>query len=108
VQGWRVVHLGMLLNGSLAILLGLAFQQLSITAKSAAWVSWGTIIAVWGNLCFYLFGMFSYNHGVTMGTNALGEGNLAGALAFLPAFAGAVTLLIALIIMLRAKIPGQR
>jgi hypothetical protein len=101
--GWHAVHLGMLLNGMMAIVLGLALRWLVVSAREGAIVAWGTIIAVWGNFCFYLFSMFGHNHGLTLGGNQLGPGNWAGALAFLPAIVGAVTLLVALIVMVRAK-----
>jgi hypothetical protein len=103
VPGWRAVHLGMMLNGMMAVLLGLALRWLLVSARGAAIVAWGTIIAVWGNFCFYLFSMFGFNHGLTLGDNRLGPGNWAGALAFLPAIVGAVTLLVALFVMVRAK-----
>jgi hypothetical protein len=102
-QGWRVVHLGMMMNGLMAVLLGLSLRWVSVTTREAAIVSWGTIIAIWGNFTFYFFGMFAPNHGVTFQSNRLGEANLAGAIAFFPAFLGAVTLFIALIVLLRAK-----
>jgi hypothetical protein len=47
--------------------------------------------------------MFGHNHGLTLGDNRLGPGNWAGAMAFIPAIVGAVTLLAALIVMLRAR-----
>jgi hypothetical protein len=101
-RGWRILHLGMLMNGMMAIILGLALHWFAVTLRQSAWVAWGTIIAVWGNFMFYLFGMFAPNHGLSLGDNALGAGNLAGALAFLPALLGAVTLMVALVILLRA------
>ena len=103
VQGWRVVHLGMLMNGMMAILLGAVMRYLAVSGQQASRVSWGVIIAVWGNFCFYLFSMFGYNHGLSLGSNRLGEGNWAGAMAFVPALIGAVTLLVALFILIRAK-----
>lgn len=102
-QGWRIVHLGMMMNGLMAILLGASLRWLVVTGRGAAIVSWGTIIAVWGNFSFYLFGMFAPNHGVTLQSNRLGEASLAGTLAFFPALLGAVTLLVALIVLLRAQ-----
>lgn len=101
-QGWRTFHLGMLTNGIMAIALGGAMTRLSMTARHAALASWGVVIAVWGNFMFYLFGMFAPNHGLAVGTNALGEGNLAGTLAFLPAIVGAVTLMLAVVLMFRS------
>lgn len=102
-QGWRIVHLGMMMNGLMAILLGASLRWLSVSTRGAAIVSWGTIIAIWGNFTFYLFGMFAPNHGLTWQTNRLGEANLAGAIAFFPALLGAVTLFVALIVLLQAK-----
>lgn len=104
--GWKAVHLGMLMNGMMAIVLGLALRALAIDAKGSGIVAWCVLIAVWGNFCFYLFSMFGYNHGLSLGGNRLGEGNWAGAAAFLPAIVGAVTLLVALAVMLRAKPAG--
>ncbi len=103
VAGWRAVHIGMMMNGLMAILLGACLRWFAVGATAAAWVSWGTIVAVWGNFCFYLFAMFAPNRGVTLLGNRLGEGNLAGALAFAPALVGAVTLMIAVVILLRAR-----
>jgi hypothetical protein len=102
-QGWRMVHVGMMMNGLTGVLLGLAMRQFALTDRGAATVAWGTIIAIWGNFCFYLFGMFAPNHGVTLQGNRLGEANLAGALAFLPGLAAVITLFVALVVLLRAK-----
>jgi len=103
VQGWRSLHLGMMMNGMMAVVLGIAGRSLAVTDHGSSIVSWGTIVAVWGNFCFYLFGMFAPNHGLTMGANRLGEASLAGSLAFLPAFIGVVTLPVALIVLLGSK-----
>ncbi|TAM09404.1 MAG: hypothetical protein EPN72_00920 [Nevskiaceae bacterium] len=97
--GWKAVHLGMLMNGLMAIIIGLAMRRFALTPRKAACVSWGTIIAVWGNFAFYFFGLFAHNHGLTLGGNRTGPGNFAGALAFAPALLGAVTLFIAIFIL---------
>lgn len=102
VAGWKAVHLGMLMNGMMAIVLGLALRTLKVDAAAERRVAWGVLIAVWGNFCFYLFSMFGHNHGLSLGDNRLGPGNWAGALAFLPALIGAVTLIYALVVMWRA------
>lgn len=101
-QGWRAVHLGMLMNGMMAIGLGLVLRTRRLEARGLAIVTWGTLIAVWGNFCFYLFSMFGHNHGLSLGDNRLGPGNWAGAMAFIPALAGAVTLMTALVVLWRA------
>jgi len=104
--GWRAVHVGGLMNGVMAVALGLAMRRFALTDRDGAIVSWGAIIAIWGNLAFYVFGMFAPNHGLTLAGNRLGPGNLAGAIAFAPAILGAVTLLAALVVLLRAKPAG--
>lgn len=104
VAGWRAVHLGMLLNGMMAIVIGMVVRLFVLADGQAGTVRWGVLIALWGNFCFYLFSMFGYNHGLTLGANRLGEGNWAGALAFIPAVIGAVTLITVVIVLLRAPI----
>lgn len=101
-RGWRMVHLGMLTNGILAIVVSLAMHQVCLDERAARRVVWGTIIAVWGNFCFYLFGMFAPNHGLSLQGNRLGEGSVAGVLAFVPALVGALTLMYACWLMHRA------
>jgi hypothetical protein len=105
-QGWRMVHLGTMMNGLMGVVVGLAMRRFALTDRGAATVAWGTILAIWGNFAFYVFGMFAPNHGVTLQANRLGEANWAGALAFVPAFAGAITLLVALVVLLRARPAG--
>lgn len=100
--GWRAVHLGMLMNGMMAVVLGLAVRHFVLAEVTAQRVGWAVVIAVWGNFCFYLFAMFSTNHGLTLGDNRLGAGNWAGVAAFLPAVVGAVTLIYAVAVLLRA------
>ena len=102
-KGWRVVHVGALMNGIMALAIGAAMRFFYLTDAKARWVSLGTLIAIWGNLSFYLFGMFAPNHGLTLQDNRLGEANLAGALAFAPALLGAITLIWALLVVLRSE-----
>jgi len=102
--GWRAVHLGMLMNGMMAIVLGMVVRLFVLADGSANTVRWCVLVAIWGNFCFYLFSMFGYNHGLSIGANRLGEGNWAGAAAFIPAIVGAVTLITAVIVLLRAPL----
>lgn len=101
--GWRAVHVGTLMNGLMAILLGVAITRYRLGETTSAVVSWGVVIAVWGNFLFYLFGMFAPNHALTVGDNRLGESNLASLIAFFPALLGAITLLVALVVLLAAR-----
>lgn len=102
-RGWRILHIGMLMNGIMAIALAAALRTLLLTPTRAAVVSWGVIVAVWGNAMFYLFGMFAENHGLSLHDSPLGDASMAGALAFVPAIIGAVTLFVALVVMLGGR-----
>jgi len=103
LQGWRAVHTGTMLNGVMAVAIALAMPRLILSEFQARLVAYGTITAIWGNTCFYVMSQFAPNHGLTLQGNTLGPASLAGTLAFLPAFAGAITLIAALITLLRAK-----
>ncbi len=102
-SGWRVVHLGTLLNGIMAVAIACAMRTVYLTESKSRWVFLGTALAIWGNFCFYIFGMFAPNHGLTLEANRLGEASWAGAFAFAPALLGAITLIMALITVLRAE-----
>jgi hypothetical protein len=102
IQGWRMLHTGMLMNGMMAILLGLVLRFYVVSNLGVSVLGLGTITAIWGNFCFYLFGMFAPNHGVTTHANRLGDVNLPALLAFFPAFVGIFTLVAALIVVLCA------
>lgn len=102
-EGWRMFHLGMLLNGLMAVVVGLALRSFDLTPATSTVATWGTLIAIWGNFCFYLFGMFAPNHGLSLQGNRLGEASLAGTLAFVPAFIGALTLIVALFALLKSR-----
>jgi hypothetical protein len=102
-QGWHAVHVGAMMNGLMAVLIGVVARWFAVSERAALIVSWGTIIAIWANVCFYVFAMFAPNHGLSLQSNGLGPANLAGAIAFLPAFVGAITLLAALLVLFFAK-----
>jgi hypothetical protein len=101
-KGWRVLHVGMLMNGLMAIAVALAMHDVSLSPRVARRVYVGTAIAVWGNFSFYFFGMFAPNRGLTAGGNQLGEASVAGVLAFFPAILSAATLIYVCWIMFRA------
>lgn len=102
-RGWRILHVGTLMNGMMAALIAIAMKHFFLSDRQARWIFLGIAIAIWGNFCFYLFGMFAPNHGLSIGANRLGEASLAGAFAYLPAMLAAVTAIVALIILLRSE-----
>lgn len=82
-RGWQAAHVGGILNGVMIAAGALLMQKLSLTAKAAPWVGWGLIITGWANTLFYWAGNFSQNRGLSVSTTPFGEGDVAGALAFL-------------------------
>ncbi len=105
-KGWRIVHMGTLMNGMMAILIGLAMRAFYLSEAKAFRVFAGIAIAIWGNFLFYVFGMFAPNHGITLEANVLGEASMAGAIAFFPALLGAITSIYALFVLLFSE-PAQ-
>lgn len=102
-SGWRILHIGTLMNGIMALAIGLVMRTVYLSDARARGVFLGIAIAIWGNFCFYLFGMFAPNHGLSIEANRLGPGSLAGAIAYLPAIFAAVTSIWATAVLLLAE-----
>jgi hypothetical protein len=107
VRGWLGFHLGMLLNGMMALILAAVFQTRRAPPRRSAVIAWGIVIAIWGNCAFYLFTMFAPNRGLTAEGNAFGSASLAGYLAFFPALAGAMSVILSVWLMLRSPLRRQ-
>ena len=101
-SGWLSFHLGMLMNGMMALVLERTLNTRAVSASKSAAISWGVIVAVWGNAAFYLFSMFAPNRGLTSDTNVFGPPSLFGHLAYFPAIAGALGLMLATLLLLIA------
>lgn len=99
-SGWLSFHLGMLMNGLMAIVLAHVLRARATNPARSGMVCRGIIIAVWGNCAFYLFAMFAPNRGLTSGANSFGPASLWGYLAFFPALVGAISLIVAVILLL--------
>ena len=101
IRSWRAVHTGNILNGLMAIILAGLFFFCELSKSLANKLSWGTLFVIWGNCIFYVASVFAPNRGLSYGSNAAGEGNLAGFIAFIPAFIAAYALIIILFILLK-------
>lgn len=101
-RGWLAAHTGCILNGLMVIAVALALPHLELAERARPWVAWGLIATAWSNTAFYVFGNFAPNRGLSMGANRLGEGTLAGVLAFAPALIAAYIVIIVLSITARA------
>ncbi len=103
-DGWRAAHVGNILNGVMIVALASAYPHLALAAERERMVTRALIVTVWGNACFYIFGVFAPNHGLSLGDNDLGSGNLAGALAYIPAMVAAVAVIFALVTIVRESL----
>ena len=61
----------------------LLMHKLDLHGSTARWVGWGLIITGWANTIFYWAGNFAQNRGLSVSTTPFGDGDLAGAIAFL-------------------------
>ncbi len=107
-RGWRAAHLGNILNGLMIVAIAAALGRVRLSEAAERWVFASLLVTGWGNAAFYLFGNLAPNRGLSLGTNRLGEGNVFGALAYVPAIAAAVCVIVALILVLRAALSDAR
>lgn len=101
-SGWLSFHLGMLMNGMMALMLERVLDTRAVSDRRSATICWGVITAIWGNGAFYLFSMFAPNRGLTSNANVFGPSSLFGYLAYFPAIAGAIGLMLATLLLLLA------
>jgi hypothetical protein len=82
-RGWQAAHVGGILNGVLMGGVALLMGRLPLSEVGGKWVGLGMIVMGWGNTLFYWAGNLSANRGLSVSATPFGEGDLAGALAFL-------------------------
>ena len=54
-RAWRAAHVGNILNGLMAMAAGLCLLHLSLRPGPQKFVTWSFVIAIWGNVGFYVF-----------------------------------------------------
>ena len=82
-RGWQAAHVGGILNGVMIAAGALLMHKLDLEGNVARWVGWGLIITGWANTIFYWAGNFAQNRGLSVSTTPFGDGDVAGAIAFL-------------------------
>lgn len=98
-RGWQAAHVGGILNGVMIGGAAYLMQTLGLVGPREQWVGWGMIITGWANTVFYWAGNFAANRGLSVSATPYGEGDLAGALAFLGGGAGMVFTFIAVTLL---------
>jgi len=107
-RGWQAAHVGGILNGVMIAGSALLMARLELTGRRAFWTGWGMIITGWANTLFYWAGNLAANRGLSVMETPYGEGDLAGALAFLGGGAGMVFTFVAVFILARAAFESAR
>lgn len=100
-RGWQAAHVGGILNGVMMGTVALIMGRLPLIGRGHQWVGWGMIVMGWGNTVFYWAGNLAANRGLSMAATPFGEGDLAGALAFLGGGVAMVVTFAAVIILAR-------
>ena len=99
-HGWRVAHVGTLLNGVFALALAFALDKAVLNPRSRASSGRLIVFAIWVNVGFYVLANFAPNRGLSWNANQFGEANLAGMLAFAPAALGTITATVGVVMIL--------
>ncbi len=99
-HGWRVAHVGSLLNGTFAVALAFALDKALLTPRARAWAGRLIVFAIWVNVGFYVLANFAPNRALSWNANHFGEASLAGMLAFVPAVFGTMTAIAGVVMIL--------
>jgi len=106
---WRGAHVGAITNGLMAIAVGLALPLAPMSAGTRRAVAWAIVIAVWGNIVFYVANALgAANHGLTFGDNRLGAADVLSRVGFFGAYAGALVAPVALLVLAWAAFAAVR
>ncbi|MGB1342755.1 MAG: hypothetical protein ACPHAN_10495 [Pseudomonadales bacterium] len=101
-RGWQAAHVGGILNGVMIGAGALIMQKLSLSPRRSQWTGWGLILTGWANTIFYWAGNVSQNRGLSVGATPFGEGDIAGAIAFLGGGLGMIFTFIAIAILAKS------
>lgn len=107
-RGWQAAHVGGILNGVMMGGVALLMARLPLTDKGGWWVGWGMIVMGWGNTVFYWAGNLAANRGLSVTSTPFGEGDLAGALAFLGGGVAMAFTFVAVVILARSAFSAAR
>lgn len=100
---WRILHLGCLLNGIMALAIAATMPNFDLTEAKTRRICLCVAAAIWGNLVFYAANLSAPNRSLSFGDNALGEASAMGAVGYTTALIGAFALIYAISVMIFAK-----
>lgn len=101
VRGWRMAHLEGILNGLTLIAVAAVGERLVLSARAQAIVAWGLVITAWGNIIASVTGPIFGGRGLEFG------GGAANSLMYLLFVAAIITVIAAMILVLRGALAGR-
>ena len=104
VRGWRMAHLGGILNGVLLIAVAAVGPRLQLGARGLAWVKWGLLACAWGNIVASWIGPLTETRGLSF--TGLSWNSLVYLL-FVVAVVGVIGAMIAVFRGARGAAPGK-
>jgi styrene-oxide isomerase len=108
-RAWHAAHTGNILNGVMAMAAGLCLPFARLKEGAEKFVAWSFVIAIWGNVGFYVFAALgATGRGLTFGENKFGGGDVLSILNFLVGYPGAILLPIAVFVLARGALGAAR
>ena len=108
-RAWRAAHTGNILNGLMAMAGGVCLPYARLKAGTEKFVTWSFVLAIWGNVGFYVFAALgATGRGLTFGPNKFGGGDLLSTFNFLVGYPGAIVLPIAVFLLARGAFAAAR
>lgn len=107
-RGWSAAHVGGILNGVMMAVLAVLMSKLGLGGNRASVTGWGLIVTGWGNTLFYWAGNLAPNRGLSVGATPFGDGDAAGALAFLGGGVAMLFTFVVVVILARAAFAAAR
>lgn len=104
---WRIMHLGCLLNGIMALAISAVLPKFEVSVRAQQRVVICVALAIWGNTVFYSANLFAPNRSLSFGDNALGEASIAGGIGYFTALIGAAALIYAVVVLILSKPKGS-
>ncbi len=106
-HGWRVAHVGSLINGVFAVALAFALDKAGLEPRARAWAGRLIIFAIWVNVLFYILANFAPNRALSWNANQYGEASAAGMIAFVPAVFGTLSAVVGVVMILRGVLRSR-
>jgi styrene-oxide isomerase len=108
-RGWRAAHIGNIMNGTMLLAVAAVLHHLTLPPALRRALAWCLIVTVWGNAVFYVVAAcLTDGRALTFGPNRFGGGDWWNSVGFLTAMAAVVTVIFALVQLVRGAFASAR